>query len=99
MKLLRIRDVIALTGLSRMTIYRMERQQNFPSRRRLGVNSVAWIENEINTWIETRPIIEPHARFPTQVEASPPRPDARHQVSATPLHSSHARATCPALRS
>jgi len=57
MKLLRIREIMDITGLSRMTIYRMEKTGDFPNRRRLGMNSVAWIEGEVNTWIETRPPI------------------------------------------
>ena len=57
MKLLRIREVMEITGLSRMTIYRMEKAGDFPSRRRLGTNSVAWIEGEVNAWVEARPSI------------------------------------------
>jgi prophage regulatory protein len=57
MKLLRIREVMEITCLSRMTIYRMEKAGDFPSRRRLGTNSVAWVESDVNTWIETRPLI------------------------------------------
>jgi prophage regulatory protein len=55
MKLIRLNQVLALTGLSRGTIYRMERAGSFPLRRRLGTNSVAWIEHEITTWMESRP--------------------------------------------
>lgn len=55
MKLLRIREVMEITGLSRMTIHRMEKAGAFPSRRRLGANSVAWFESDVNTWIQTRP--------------------------------------------
>ncbi len=35
MRFLRIRQVMQVTGLSRMTIYRLERTGNFPQRRRL----------------------------------------------------------------
>ena len=54
-KLIRLRQVLALTGLSRGTIYRLERAGSFPIRRRLSPNCVAWIEQEIATWIESRP--------------------------------------------
>jgi prophage regulatory protein len=57
MKLLRIREVMDITCLSRMTLYRMEKGGDFPRRRRLGTNSVAWVESDVNTWIETRPSI------------------------------------------
>jgi len=45
MKFLRIRQVMQLTGLSRMTIYRLELAGKFPKRRRLSENSVAWLES------------------------------------------------------
>ena len=55
MKLIRLNQVLALTGLSRGTIYRLERTGSFPLRRRLGPNSVAWPEHEITAWMESRP--------------------------------------------
>lgn len=36
MKLLRIKQVVVITSLSRMTIYHLERAGRFPPRRRLG---------------------------------------------------------------
>jgi prophage regulatory protein len=56
MRFLRIRQVMQLTGLSRMTIYRLELSGKFPQRRRLGQNSVAWLESDIELWAESRPI-------------------------------------------
>jgi prophage regulatory protein len=71
MKLLRIREVMEITCLSRMTLYRMEKAGDFPRRRRLGINSVAWVEDEVNTWIEARPPIATsnnrHGRTPTLI--------------------------------
>ena len=56
MKFLRIRQVMQLTGLSRMTIYRLELAGRFPKRRRLSENSVAWLESDIAAWADSRPI-------------------------------------------
>lgn len=56
MKFLRIREVMQLTGLSRMTIYRLELAGQFPNRRRLSENSVAWLESDISAWAESRPV-------------------------------------------
>ena len=56
MKFLRIGQVMQLTGLSRMTIYRLELAGEFPKRRRLSKNSVAWLDTDIAQWAETRPI-------------------------------------------
>jgi prophage regulatory protein len=56
MKFLRIRDVTELTGLSRMTIYRMEVAGEFPRRRQIGKNSVAWLEADLTRWAKSRPV-------------------------------------------
>ena len=45
-----------LTGLSRMTIYRLELAGEFPKRRRLSKNSVAWLDTDIAQWAESRPV-------------------------------------------
>ncbi len=55
MKLLRTKEVVEVTRLSRMTIYRMEKAGTFPARRQLGARSVAWTETEVHEWIESRP--------------------------------------------
>jgi prophage regulatory protein len=55
MKMLRLPEVIEMTGLSRMTIYRYEAKGEFPKRRRLGVNAVGWLEDEVNQWMQSRP--------------------------------------------
>jgi prophage regulatory protein len=68
MKLLRLREVIALTSLSRMSIYRYERAGNFPRRRRLGSNSVGWLDEDVFEWMRTRPAIPSPG-----VYATPPR--------------------------
>jgi prophage regulatory protein len=47
MRFLRIRQVMQVTGLSRMTIYRLEIAGQFPRRRQLSENSVAWLESDI----------------------------------------------------
>jgi prophage regulatory protein len=55
MQLLRTKQVTAITGLSRMTIYRVEGVGMFPTRRKLAKNSVAWLEEDIREWIRSRP--------------------------------------------
>ena len=56
MRFLRIRQVMQVTGLSRMTIYRLELAGKFPKRRQLSENSVAWLEADISQWIDSRPV-------------------------------------------
>ncbi len=54
-RLLRFPDVRARTGLSRSTIWRLERQGLFPRHRRVSANVVAWVEAEVNEWIRSSP--------------------------------------------
>jgi prophage regulatory protein len=58
MKLLRLPEVVALTGLSRMTLWRLERAGRFPARRRLGANSVAWLDSDVESWMIDRPAVQ-----------------------------------------
>lgn len=58
MKFIRIRQVMQITGLSRMTIYRLELAGNFPKRRKLSQNSVAWREEEVEQWLNSRPVAD-----------------------------------------
>lgn len=53
-RLLRFAAVQAKVGLSRTTLWRLERENLFPKRRRVGKNSVAWLESEIDEWIASR---------------------------------------------
>lgn len=66
-KLLRLPEVINRTGLPRSTIYLKIAQGTFPQPITLGERSVAWIENEIATWIEMR---ISKSRQPTKVGAN-----------------------------
>ena len=55
MKILRTPEVTNITGLSRTTLWRLERRGDFPRRIRLSPNSTGWLESEIEGWIESRP--------------------------------------------
>ncbi len=53
-KLLRCETVLERTGLSRTTLWRMERRGEFPKRVHLTSNLVAWLEDEVVAWIRSR---------------------------------------------
>jgi prophage regulatory protein len=53
-RLLRFPDVRRCTGLSRSTIWRLERRGDFPKHRRISANAVAWAENEVLEWIRLK---------------------------------------------
>ncbi|WP_028244059.1 helix-turn-helix transcriptional regulator [Denitrificimonas caeni] len=54
MKLLKIKDVSALTSLARATIYKYIKEGVFPKQVNLGTNCVAWVESEVLEWIEEK---------------------------------------------
>lgn len=55
MKLIRLKEVIACTGLGRSTIYNRVAEGSFPKPVSLGgCRSVAWVHEEVMGWIMTR---------------------------------------------
>lgn len=56
-RLLRFKEVLSKIGLSRTSLWRLERKGLFPKRRAIGPNSVAWIEKEIDNWIQSQPTV------------------------------------------
>jgi prophage regulatory protein len=54
LRLLRFGEVRQPTGLSRSTIWRMERSGMFPKRVKVSVNVVAWREDEVGEWIRSK---------------------------------------------
>ena len=54
LKLLRFPAVRERTGLSRSTIWRLERRGDFPKHRRISANVVAWVEEEVMSWIHSK---------------------------------------------
>ena len=54
MRFVRMEEVVAWTGLSRTTIWRMEQEGQFPSRRALSAGAVGWLEDEVIQWMKDR---------------------------------------------
>lgn len=55
MRILKTREVLKASGLSRTTLWRYERAGSFPRRLKLGPNRVGWRADEVEAWIESRP--------------------------------------------
>jgi len=53
-RILRFPEVQELTGLSRTTLWRMEKDMKFPQRVQLGKASVGWSLGEVRAWIKHR---------------------------------------------
>lgn len=52
-RFLRLAEVKQRTGLSRSTIYLNISKGTFPKNVNLGSRAVAWLESEIEAWMET----------------------------------------------
>ncbi len=54
-RIVRLKDVQRMTGLSRSTIYAQIAKGNFPKQIQLtGARSVGWHEHAVVQWIESR---------------------------------------------
>lgn len=53
-RLLRLPEVIVLTGISRSELYRRMAAGTFPSPVKLGARLSAWPAAEVSRWIETQ---------------------------------------------
>jgi prophage regulatory protein len=51
-RLLRVTQVLALTGLSKTKIYDLQNKGDFPMRVQLSPRRVAWVEAEVQAWLE-----------------------------------------------
>jgi prophage regulatory protein len=54
LKLLRFTDVRERTGLSRSTVWRLERRGAFPKHIKVSANIVAWLEEDVIEWIRSK---------------------------------------------
>ncbi len=53
-RIIRLTEVISRVGLCRASIYNLIKANDFPAQIQLGLNSVGWIENEVQAWIDNR---------------------------------------------
>lgn len=54
LRILRLPEVIAITGLSRSSIYSRISESKFPHQIPLGGRAVGWVESQIIEWLEIK---------------------------------------------
>lgn len=54
MRIIRLREVMDLTGLARSTVYKHIEEGTFPKPVALGGRSVGWVEQEVQDWVLAR---------------------------------------------
>lgn len=69
-RLIRLPRVLELTGLGRDTVYKLIREGQFPSQRRITARASAWREDEVVSWIESRPYADGKGAPRTSKEAA-----------------------------
>lgn len=55
-RIIRLKEVCHLVGLSRSSVLRLERRGDFPPKFNLSVRSVGWYEADILAWVQARAI-------------------------------------------
>jgi predicted DNA-binding transcriptional regulator AlpA len=53
-RMLRIREVLQLCGLSRATLYREIKLHAFPAPVKLSARSVGWLQEDVAQWLDAR---------------------------------------------
>ena len=53
-KLIRLPEVLRRTGFGRSHIYNLINQGEFPKQIQISSGSVAWLESELEAWMEDR---------------------------------------------
>ena len=53
-RILRMAEVIKLTGYGRASIYNFMKEGTFPQSRKLGLRAVGWNSQEVQAWIDSK---------------------------------------------
>lgn len=72
LRLLRLREVRAICGLSRTSIYQAIKDGDFPQPVAIGARARAWIQHEVEDWARTR--IRASRRTTTRAAPNQPTP-------------------------
>jgi prophage regulatory protein len=58
-RILRLAQVIDMTGLGKTKIYELQAQGRFPMSVRITAHSVGWVEEEVQAWLSRRVAARP----------------------------------------
>lgn len=70
LKILRPSDLAEMLSVSRVTIWRMEKRDELPPRKKFSNRCVGWLESDIKEWMESRPFADPE----TEEQRDKPQP-------------------------
>ena len=72
-KFIVLRQVQEIVPYSASYIWRLERSGEFPKRIRLGGNRVAWLQSEVESWIEGKIAARADGTPPVKLGGATPR--------------------------
>ena len=72
---LRLPQVLARVGLKATRVYQLIGDHDFPQPIRLGERSVAWLESEVEQWIQAR-AARPRVQISTRSKSRAAAPEA-----------------------
>jgi prophage regulatory protein len=53
-RILRLAQVLEITGLGKTTLYELQSQGSFPMRVKITDHCVGWVEQDVQTWLQWR---------------------------------------------
>ena len=56
-RIIRLHELKTITGLSTATIWRKEKEDTFPKRRKISKRAVGWLRDEVVKWIDGQIVI------------------------------------------
>ena len=71
-RILRLAQVIDMTGIRKTKIYELQAAGDFPARVRITSHSVGWVEGDIQTWLSKRIEASALARAAASTIVRPP---------------------------
>ena len=94
-QILRLAEVLAMTGLSRSSLYRRINSGDFPAPIRLGgadSRAVGWRRSEVEAWIKSRPRSDEPPQGPAGGSPTMTSETCEDQATATRTQRSNIRA-------
>lgn len=58
LRIIRPTELAEMLSVSRVTLWRMEKEGRLPRRRKIAARAVGWLESDIKEWLEERPFVE-----------------------------------------
>lgn len=62
-QVLKLKDVVAITSLSRSTIYRLASSGEFPRPIKLACHASGWLREDVENWLNVRKTVSSWSEF------------------------------------